>query len=376
MNASIRRARTRTGMALLLFCAGASAGAPEFSAEERLVIAATKGDVASVNALLESGVNVNYEMRPGLSALNQSVANGSLPVVKALLAAKADPNIGSRSKSLPLYTAASNGRWEMVSALLAAGAKPDYTDSIGMTPLFLAAQSGRQEVVKMLVAAGADPSPRTTVGGGRSALYWVTQGGDLDMALLLVKSGAYPNAATDYQDTPLRLASAGRTSRHLELVRALLAGGADTEAGQVPTDKIENPCVATQAGGECAQVRRSAEGTALGVAVRSGSVEIVEALLAARANVNARQPGRQTPLMIAAGGGPLAVAVSGGNGAAPGMTLTRHNGRADVVRMLLAAGADVRMTDSEGKTALMLASEYGNQDIAQILRNAPVPARN
>jgi ankyrin repeat protein len=77
----------------------------------------------------------------------------------------------------------------------------------------------------------------------------------------------------------------------------------------------------------------NAEGTPLGAAVRYGSLEIVQALIAAKANLNARQSQWQTPLMIA-----------------------MANGRADVARALLDAGADPLLQDNRGRTAAMLAA--------------------
>jgi uncharacterized protein len=334
-------------LTLLLVLACAPAGAVEYSAEDRLILAADSGDLAAVTALLKSGVDANYQLQPGRSALTVAVSKGHLQVVEALLAAKADPNLGRKQKNSPLYAAASGKHWEMVLPLLAANADPDFADSSGQTPLFFAAQAGRQDIVKALVAAGADPSPRVTFGGGRSALYWVTMGRDFDMALLLVKLGANGNDATDYQDTPLRQASAGKTDKQLELVRALLATHVDTERGQLPQYKITPACVPPSSEAVCVQRLRTARGTALGIAAGFGSPEIVQALIDAKAYVDARQDGRRTPLMIAATGG-----------------------RADVVRLLLAAGADVQAKDSDSNTALMLAEEKGHREVADILRSA------
>lgn len=320
MYATLRRLQQpfRT-ITLLLVFACAPAGAAEYSAGDRLFMAADTGDLAAVTALLKSGVNVNYQVKPGSSALAVAANKGHLSVVQALLAAKADPNV---------------------------------KDSSGETPLFFAAQAGRQDIVKALVEAGADPSAKVTFGGGRSALYWVTMGRDLDMALLLVKLGANGNEATDYQDTPLRLASGGKTAKHLDLVRALLATRVDTERGQTPQYKIAPACVPPSSEAVCVQGTRAARGTAIGIAAGFGSPEIVQALIDAKAHVDARQDGRRTPLMIAAAGG-----------------------RADVVRLLLAAGADVHAMDSSSDTALMLADANGHRDVAGILRSASATAR-
>ncbi len=64
-------------------------------------------------------------------------------------------------------------------------------------------------------------------------------------------------------------------------------------------------------------------------------------------SVNAKQPGGSTPLTIASA-----------------------KGRADIVRLLLAAKADVSAADDSGKTALMLALENDHADVANLLTGA------
>jgi ankyrin repeat protein len=63
--------------------------------------------------------------------------------------------------------------------------------------------------------------------------------------------------------------------------------------------------------------------------------------------VNAKQPGGNTPLTIAS-----------------------SKGRSDIVRLLLAAKADVSAADDNGKTALMLALENNHAEVAELLRSA------
>jgi len=332
--------------------ADAAAGA-EMSPNDALVQAAGWGEIARVEALLKSGANANYEIKPGLSALTEAIRKGHVEVVRALLDANVDANGGAGMKGSPLQVAGYSRKLDLVPLLLEAGADPNVVDVSGATPLFYAVQEGRVDIVRTLLAAGADPSPRVTWGGGRSALVWTLMSGNLEMAMVLVKAGANGNAATDYQETPLRIASRGSSPAHLELVRALLALGVDVEAGQVPSYKLGGIC--TVRGGPCGVVRpliRTAEGTALGIAADTGSVEIVRALLDAGAEVDAKQPGWRTPLMIAA-----------------------MAGRADVVRMLLDAGADRDARDSEQRTALMFATllpanEHDSQEVTDILNAA------
>lgn len=47
--------------------------------------------------------------------------------------------------------------------------------------------------------------------------------------------------------------------------------------------------------------------------------------------------------------------------------LAVSHGRMDMVRALLACGADVNIQDDEGSTALMCASEHGHVEIVKLL---------
>lgn len=53
------------------------------------------------------------------------------------------------------------------------------------------------------------------------------------------------------------------------------------------------------------------------------------------------------------------------------LMLAVSHGRADVVRALLACGADVNLQDLDGSTALMCACEHGRPDIAELLLAVP-----
>jgi ankyrin repeat protein len=78
--------------------------------------------------------------------------------------------------------------------------------------------------------------------------------------------------------------------------------------------------------------------------VAGGSLQVVEALLAARADVESRQERGFTPLMGAAAGG-----------------------EETIVRRLLDLGADRCATNDEGRTAMDLAREHHHEHLATLL---------
>ena len=87
--------------------------------------------------------------------------------------------------------------------------------------------------------------------------------------------------------------------------------------------------------------RNAAHVTALHAAVSSDQLKMVEWLLDAGADVNARQQSDYTPLMGAAA-----------------------NARTAIMELLLARGADAAMRTTEGRTAADLAREHGHDTIA------------
>lgn len=93
------------------------------------------------------------------------------------------------------------------------------------------------------------------------------------------------------------------------------------------------------------------------MAVRSGSIELVKELVAAGADINAREcedaPGLYNPYM---GNTPLMFAAT--------------NHELKMLRFLISAGADVDAVDAQGWTSLMWANFTGDHTVANILRKA------
>ncbi len=343
-----------------------------------LVAAARRGDVALVRELLSKGADVNSAEGDGMTALHWASLQGNADLVEVLLYAGANP--GSRTRLgayTPLHLAARNGRRGAVRALLRGGADAGAVTASGATPLHLAAAAGDAAVVEALLDHGADPDARETA-HGQTPLMFAASAGRLEAVELLLGRGADPSLQTEVVDyAALGRADADDRQRRMELVAALRkangeqtppaatpyagesppSGGRGREPGQSDRPAVEGskeaavPDPAAELKGEAAVpdpaaelkgeepprplsyndlVGRQGGMTALHYAVRDGREDVVRALLAAGAGIDGPTGGdRSTPLLLAA-----------------------INGRYDLGMLLLERGADPNLASEDGATPL------------------------
>lgn len=341
-----------------------------------LIAAAGRGDLPAVNAILKAGADVNdarntavakYSVLAPTTALMEASSKGHLQVVQALLAANADVNATrghNATEDTALALAVRNGHLNVVQALLAANAD---VNAGSIPALYVAAMVGNPDMVRVLLAAKPDLDWRDSLIGATALMQALApfrinasnqarpSSGRWDVARLLVEAGANVNVMTKTGVTALMLAAQESSPNSLAMVQTLLAAHADVNGGGTAAARQGLITLTPIANGGNPQSYSRGGYTALGLAASAGSVEIVQALLDANAQraanpslaVNAKQPRGSTPLTIASA-----------------------KGRSDVVRLLLAAKADVSAADGNGKTALMQALESDHPEVAELLRSA------
>ncbi|HEY7690579.1 MAG TPA: ankyrin repeat domain-containing protein, partial [Dongiaceae bacterium] len=190
--------------------------------------AAQRGDVPGVTRPFNYAERIGKH--GGLAALHFAARQGAMATADALLAAGADINQRAGDRTTPLIVAAVNGQFDFASMLLDKGADPNLVSEAGMFPLYavlntqwqprsfypqprayLQQKIGYLELLKKLLDKGADPNARIylkpwfteynfellrTDDSGATAFWRAAWGADIAAMKMLVEYGADPNIRT------------------------------------------------------------------------------------------------------------------------------------------------------------------------------------
>lgn len=184
--------------------------------------ASSQGRTLQVLELLESGAGVNTVTIDNITALHEAALRGHGGCVKVLLRAGAQVDVRSVHGSTPLCSACASGSLDCVRLLLDHGANVNPTlTALTASPLHEACIQGSVEVVKLLISAGADLEAFDVHFG--PPLHIAAAKGHLSCVKELLRSGARVNAVR-FHETALHLAARGGS---VELLTTLLQFGAD-----------------------------------------------------------------------------------------------------------------------------------------------------
>jgi ankyrin repeat protein len=326
---------------------------------------AVRADDAEIVALLlGAGADARAANRYGVTPLHLAAVNGSPAAVRALLRAGADPNAALPEGETILMTAARTGRVDVLEALLDAGADVRARERwFGETALIWAAAENHAGAVTTLTGRGAGVDERSSLAdiprqkrrngqsilplGHWTPLMYAARENALDAGRALIAAGAGLDLADPDGATALVIAV---INAHYEFAALLLDAGADPNV--VDTDAGMGPLYAA------IDMHRLAVGHGRPNPRPSGaldSVDIVRMLLERKADPNARLKGPIMQRQHTAGDATL------GAGATPLMRAAK-SGDAQIVRLLLAAGADPAATMPNGSTPLMYAAGLGWRD--------------
>src|SRR5499427_696290 len=186
------------GMLLTFSTIGAHAWA---AGDTRLAEAAMRRDVAAVTKLLDERVDVNAPGADGTPPLHWLVRVDDFENARRLIRAGADASKPNRYGVTPMQLASANGNAEMIALLLEAGADPNVVDKQGETALMSAARVGSVESVKTLLEHGATVDARDPA-FQQTALMIAVRENHPDVVTFLVERGAQVNVQTRTGDAP------------------------------------------------------------------------------------------------------------------------------------------------------------------------------
>jgi len=287
---------------------------------------------------------VQYQPVGGLTALLYAARNGCYDCAEAMIANGADVNVPTPEGVTPLMIALDNDNNDIAKLLLDHGANPGVWDWWGRTALYIAvdrkgggssggglkvpidprhsSRASAMDIIRALLAANIDPSPELK-------MHRPTRGG---------YTGRFSDPLMDTGGTPLLRAV---IANDMEVVQALLAKGASPNINAMGVTAF---LAAAGVGG----------GGGRGGAASGPSTPLMDLLLQHGADVNAQVTGTKT----------YSMRIARSPSTNEGMTalhVAAQAGRTDLVRYLLAKGANSEIADVNGRKAIdLIASPAAN----------------
>ena len=251
-------------------------------------------------------------LSPGLAWV-QTALFGTAQDLGALVEKGLDPARKTEAGTTLLMMAAPDE--DKVRLLLSRGADPKARATSGVDAVMIAAaQRGTSGAIKLLLDAGAATHPSEGIRVRRSPLVLASMTGDNETVKLLLSRGAEPSSEA---------VSEAVTFGHADVVRTLVDAGAD------------------------AKLTESSGINLLHWAAITNRPTVIPVLVRAGVPINATDDNGFTPLMYAA---------------------TVDVGDTETLKALLAAGADRRIKNDDGRTPLDQARHYGHTQIADALK--------
>jgi ankyrin repeat protein len=271
--------------------------------------ATKQGNLELVKFLLDSGVSVNAQAHHKWISRDYAMGYYKYDTYKY--------EDGSKyGAETALHLAAQYGHTKIAELLLEYNADTNIKDSGQRTALHYAAARGYRELAELLVDNGADLNIQD--GSGKTALHEAAEHGYTEIARLLINNKADSNAPCKEGWTPLHHAAVGN---HKEIVELLLNNNADVDIRNASYEPVLH----------LAQTK-----------------EIARLLISRGAAINTQPCNNNRTVLLKAVG------------------CDRNR---ELVRWLVAQGADVNAQNGWGSTALHEAGRHNNIKVAQLLIN-------
>lgn len=391
-----------------------------------LIIASAHGHTDAVSHLLQEGADVDAAADSAVTALMYAAASDHVDTVKVLIGAGANLEMKHSNGGTALLEAATGGAAKAIKLLIEKGAVYDSVDDDGVTPLMAIASNGSVEGQQVIVGALkkklSDSELKDHINlfskSGGSTVMFATAGGHLENTKQLVSLGAdihaIARATPDYLEKLEEMIAAGTVNPdddphvdgvtalhvaaqggHLEVVDYLIEQKVDVsvadDAGRTPLtlaikgsySNVASSLVEAGANPNTKYVDdKGVEHNLLFDAIALENDEFSKLLIENGADLFYKDEKKVSTLLQASHRGLTAITKSllekygkkGGafiddaseEGISP-LIAASSEGHVEVVKLLVAAKADVNVVDKDKTSALMAASARGHLDVVKEL---------
>ena len=292
------------------------------SSRTSLMIASLQNNAGAINVLLNAGADITITDNTGITCLHHAVMGGcNKEILQTIIDHGADVNATNKNNISPLILACHDGNVDAFDVLVNAGAHHNTQGTQGLSLIYLAAAEGwSKEILQTIIDHGHDVN--TIDKDCRTALmlaYWKE---NVEAIRFLLNAGADPNIANAVGATCIHHAVFGGCNK--ETLQIIIEYGANVNA----IDKNSR--------------------TALMLACQKGNVEAINVLLNAGADINIRNANGSACILFAVVGG-------------------CHK---ETLQAIIDHGADINATNEDSRTALMIACVRGDVEAIHVLLNA------
>jgi len=344
-------------IALALLCACIPCLSLAETRDESLAHAVRNGDVMEARTLLASRADPNHRLPDGSTPLAWAVDSQNREIVQLLLDRGAKPD--AAASLAPLLIACQYGDAAILDMLIDAGADVKVARADGIAPLSLCAGNASAAILKRLLAAGAEVDKADAK--GQTPLMWAAAKGRIDNIRLLLEHGALVNRKTGKGFTPLFFAL--KSGEPQAPVVVLEAGGNADYVAPDGTSVVQLAIYQKAYDFASRMIERGADLKAfdrqgnqlLHAAVLANQPALVTLLLAKGADVNALTGPPRVKMRFE-------VNFKSGDFDVPpqsALLLAAEHGSADVMKILVDAGADTKFRMADGTNVVLAAATSG-----------------